>query len=486
MGDKKNIKGMKNTEKEEIVAMSNRASVEEDKIYEGIKTVLLNSHNNIARVVNSEMVNAYWNIGKYIFEAQGEKERADYGTYLIKYLSKRLTKEFGNGYSEQSLRNMRQFYECFPISSTLWSESKKETRQIKEIHQTLSVESDINQIGHTVCAQSNNCPKYLLKLSWSHLRTIMRVPNQEKRNFYIKECSDSNWSVRQLERQINSFYYERLLVSPNKDKVRNEIQETEPNTDTPLTILKDPYVLEFLNMKENKDYLERDIETKIMDNLQKFILEMGKGFAFIGRQYRISIDNKNYYIDLVFYNIILKCYVLIDLKTTELDHGDIGQMDFYTRYFEMEIKQKDDNPTIGIILCSDKSKAMVKYTMLNDSKQIFASKYTLYLPTEEELTKYIKEQRELLERELPKRCLTERELLKRSKRESLEEKLSERELTGIELSEKQLAKTKPAETKPIGKIRKTKAKPIDKHNIKTKSITEIKNSQKNKNTTKNE
>jgi predicted nuclease of restriction endonuclease-like (RecB) superfamily len=351
-------------------------------VYENIKTILLNSHTRIARTINFEMVNAYWNIGKYIFEAQGKKERAEYGSYLMKYLSQRLTKEFGGGFSEQNLRNIRQFYELFQIRSALRSESK-------------------DQIKHTSSdTQVENCPEELLKLSWTHIKTVMRLPNQEKRNFYIKECIDCNWSVRQLERQINSFYYERLLVSPHKDIVRNEIQTLEPSNDTPLSLLKDPYVLEFLNMKENKDYLEKDLESKIMDNLQKFILEMGKGFAFVGRQYRISIDGKNYYIDLVFYNIILKCFVLIDLKTEELDHKDLGQIDFYTRYFEEEIKQKEDNPTIGIILCSNKSNAMVKYTMLKDNKNIFASKYTLYLPTEEELTKYIKEQRELLEREI--------------------------------------------------------------------------------------
>lgn len=332
--------------------------LQEETIYQSIRNTLINAQNNIVRTVNSEMVNAYWNIGKYIYEAQGRKERAEYGSYLIKYLSERLMKEFGRGFDQSSLKRMRKFYELSQKGATVW-------------HQ----------------------------LSWSHIKLAISIHDDKKRDFYIKECIDCNWSVRQLERQIHSFYYERLFASQNKDIVRNEIQTLEPNNMKPIDILKDPYVLEFLNMRENKDYLESDLESEIMNNLQKFILELGKGFAFIGRQYRISLeDGKNYYVDLVFYNIELRCYVLIDLKTTELDHRDIGQMDFYVRYFEEEIKKEDDNPTIGIILCAEKSKSMVKYTALNNSKQLFASKYSLYLPTEEELTNYIKRERELLER----------------------------------------------------------------------------------------
>ena len=241
------------------------------------------------------------------------------------------------------------------------------------------------------------------KLSWTHIKVIIRVDNNVRRTFYIKENIKSNWSVRQLERQINTFYYERLLSSQDKEIVKNEINTTEPDIETktnPLSILKDPYVLDFLNLKQDRHTLEKDIESKIMDKLQNFILEMGKSFAFVGRQYRISVDDDNYYVDLVFYNVILRCYVLIDLKANKLNHADIGQMDFYTRYFNKEVKQDTDNPTIGLILCTDKNKAMVKYTLLEDkSNNIFASKYTLYLPTEEELTKYIIEQRELLEME---------------------------------------------------------------------------------------
>ena len=352
----------------------------ESNIFASIKDIINIARNNIARTVNSEMVNCYWNIGKYIYEAQGNKSRADYGTYLIKYLSERLTKEFGKGYSVQNLKNIRQFYETFSIGSTAWSQS------------------DNNK------ARLNTCPKLLLKLSWSHIKVIMRVCTSEKRNFYIKESIECNWSVRQLERQIHTSYYERLLSTQQeyKEEVKNEINTTEPDLESkinPLSIFKDPYVLEFLNMKENKKYLEKELEIKIINNLQDFILELGKGFTFVGRQKRITIDGDHYYIDLVFYNVILKCYVLIDLKIGKVKHQDMGQMDMYINYFDKEIIRENDNPTIGIVLCTEKNTAVVKYSTLNDNKRLFISKYMDYLPTEKELTDYVIQQSELFTRE---------------------------------------------------------------------------------------
>ena len=253
-------------------------------------------------------------------------------------------------------------------------------------------------------AQSNECPEILKKLSWTHLRTIMRLGTEDKRNFYIKECIDCNWSVRQLERQINTSYYERLLSTQQeyKQEVRDQINTTEPDIETktnPLFILKDPYVLEFLNMKEDKKYLEKELESKIINNLQDFMLELGKGFTFMGRQKRITIDGDHYYIDLVFYNIILKCYVLIDLKIGKVKHQDMGQMDMYINYFDKEIIREGDNPTIGIVLCTEKNTAVVKYSTLNDNKRLFISKYMEYLPTEKELTDYVVQQSELFTRE---------------------------------------------------------------------------------------
>jgi len=236
------------------------------------------------------------------------------------------------------------------------------------------------------------------QLSWTHYRLIIKVENVEKRDFYIQECITSNWSTRQLERQINSFYYERLLSTQeeNKDEVRNEVKSLEQSKAIN-EMIKDPYVLEFLDLKENKKFLEKDLERGLIDNLQEFLLELGKGFSFVGRQRRITAEGEHFYVDLVFYNYLLKCFVLIDLKLGKLTHRDIGQMDFYVRYYEEKIKGEDDNPTIGIILCSEKNETIVKYSILEESKQIFASKYMLYMPTEEELKREINKDREILE-----------------------------------------------------------------------------------------
>ncbi|AJA49133.1 hypothetical protein CPAST_c30670 [Clostridium pasteurianum DSM 525 = ATCC 6013] len=288
-------------------------------------------------------------------EEQKGEEKAEYGDFIIKNLSKELTKDFGKGFTQSNLRNMRQFYLIFNNSYALRSE-----------------------------------------LSWTHYRLLMRLENEEKRDFYIDECIKSNWSTRQLERQINSFYYERLLASQNKKLVRNEIKDLETGLN-PNDIIKDPYVLEFLDLKENKNFLEKDLEQGLMNNLQQFLLELGKGFAFVARQKRITADGEHFYIDLVFYNYLLKCFVLIDLKLGKLTHQDIGQMDFYVRYYEKEIKAEADNPTIGIILCSEKNETIVKYSILEESKHIFASKYMLYMPTEEELKREINKDREILE-----------------------------------------------------------------------------------------
>lgn len=332
----------------------------QNSTYGKVRKTILTAKNKVFTAVNFAMVEAYWEIGKEIFEAQGETERAEYGKGLLEYLSQGLTVEFGEGYTVRNLRAMRQFYQTFPIR-------------------------------HTVRAE----------LSWSHYRLLMRIDDEARRNFYMSECVDSAWSVRQLERQINSFYYERLLATQKdlRHGVRDEIQTLEPKTD-PDYILKDPYILEFLDLKENKQYLEAELEQGLIDNLQEFLLELGKGFSFVARQKRITIDGDHYYIDLVFYNYILKCFVVIDLKTGKLSYQDIGQIDFYVRLFDDKIKQSDDNPTIGIILCADKNESMVKYSVLSDKENLFASKYKLYLPTEEELRQELIREREKLEQNL--------------------------------------------------------------------------------------
>jgi len=317
-------------------------------MYNEIKTLIEESRKKVYSYVNSTMVSTYWSIGKIIVEYQGGNATAKYGDETLQQLSKMLTEEYGKGFDTSNLRNMRKFYLTF-----------------------------------------RNCDALSHNLSWTHYRFLLKVSNEVKREFYMKECIENHWSTRQLERQINSFYYERLLSSQDKKAVREEIKTLEPNI-SPKDIIKDPFVLEFLDLKENKKYLEKEIEQRIIDNLQEFLLELGKGFAFVSRQQRIDIEEEHYYIDLVFYNYILKCFVLIDLKIGKLSHQDIGQMDFYVRYYEDQLKQEGDNPTIGIILCSEKSDAIVKYSVLDDNKNLFASKYMLYLPTEEELKAIIR------------------------------------------------------------------------------------------------
>jgi len=328
----------------------------ESAIYQNIRTVLVTARQKVYSAVNTAMIEAYWDIGRQIMEAQ-ENKRAEYGAGLLKYLSDRLTGEFGKGFDETNLRKMRQFYQTFPIRDAL-----------------------------------------RLKLSWTHYRFLMKIDDASKREFYLTECTESNWSSRQLERQINSFYYERLLATQKsgQESVKNEINTLEPKTD-PDYILKDPYILEFLDLKENKNYHESELEQALIDNLQKFILELGKGFSFVARQRRITLDGDHFYIDLVFYNYILKCFVIIDLKTSKLTHQDIGQIDFYVRYFDDQVKLPEDNPTLGIILCTEKNESMVKYSVLSDKNSLFASKYKLYLPTEEELKRELERERLLIE-----------------------------------------------------------------------------------------
>lgn len=377
------------------------SQIPEEIVFNNIKSTITKARNNIAKVINSEMVKTYWEIGAYIYNAQNGQERANYGSYLIKYLADKLTREFGKGFSARTLKYARQFYITFAIEFKVCAQSFLDNQDSRGSKKGNSIK---------VCAQSSTenqppkCPKELLKLSWSHLRTIMRLYDMEEMNFYIKECIDGNWSVRQLERQIESSYYRRLLATQQKDikRLKKEVNEEDKNIEyktNPLYHIKDPYVLEFLNLKEKKNTLEKEIESKIIDNLRDFILELGKGFTFVTRQKRISSDSEHFYVDLVFYNIILKCYVLIDLKRGKITHKDMGQMDFYIGYFDKEIKQPTDNPTIGIVLCTEKDNAIAKYSTLNDNKRLFISKYMDYFPSELELEKYLISQRELLEME---------------------------------------------------------------------------------------
>ena len=323
--------------------------------YEGIKNILTTARNKVYQTANFAMVEAYWNIGKSIIEEQGGNEKAEYGTGLLKELSKQMTQDFGKGFTVANLKNMRQFYLTFPNGYSLRSE-----------------------------------------LSWTHYRLLMRVENENAREFYMQEAVKSQWSTRQLERQINSFFYERLLSSKNKEQVAAEIQTLEP-AKKPEDVIRDPYVLEFLGLAPNDDFYESDLEQALITHLQKFLLELGRGFSFVARQKRITFDERHFRIDLVFYNYILKCFVLIDLKVGDLTHQDLGQMQMYVHYYERELMNEGDNPPIGIVLCADKSESVVKYTLPENETQIFASKYKLYLPSEEELLRELNQEYQALE-----------------------------------------------------------------------------------------
>ncbi len=269
-----------------------------------------------------------------------------------------MTKEFGKGFTVANLKNMRQFYLIFQKSYALRSE-----------------------------------------LTWTHYRLLMRVENENARNFYIEECIKSNWSTRQLEREITTLFYERLLSSKDKEKVLKEIYKLEPQIKKAEDIIKDPYVLEFLGLPENTNFLEKNLEQALIDHLQKFLLELGRGFSFVARQKRITFDGRHFYIDLVFYNYLLKCFVLIDLKVGDLTHQDLGQMQMYVHYFEEEMMNEGDSPPIGIVLCADKSDSIVKYTLSKNETQVFASKYKAYLPSEEELLSEIEKEYNMLKQE---------------------------------------------------------------------------------------
>lgn len=313
-------------------------------IYNRIRRIIESARSNIARTINFEMVRAYWLIGKEIVEEEQKgKNRAGYGKKLLENLAKKLTSDFGQGFDESNLRNIRQFYLIYP-----------------------------------------KCDALRHELSWTHYRILMRVDNPGARSFYEIECVKNNWSSRELERQKGSMLFERLALSKDKKAIHQlaikgqEIQKYED-------IIKDPYILEFTGLSPQSKLYETKLEQALISNLSKFLLELGRGFTFVARQKRITLDGDHFYIDLVFYNVILKCYVLIDLKVGKLSHQDIGQILMYVNYYDREIKQPDDNPTVGLLLCEDKKEAVVRYTLPEDNKQIFASRYKLYLPTEEEL-----------------------------------------------------------------------------------------------------
>ncbi|MBR6160176.1 MAG: DUF1016 family protein [Lachnospiraceae bacterium] len=315
----------------------------DQKTYDAVRGYIVAAQKQITVAVNSAMVEAYWNIGKQIYEACGENERAEYGKQLLQFLADKLSAEFGKGFSVPNLRNMRQFYLRFQNRNALRSE-----------------------------------------LSWTHYRSLMRVEDEDAMDFYLEETVKCGWSSRQLDRQINSFYYQRILASKDKGSVSEEIDSLEPKPEYE-KIIKDPYVLEFLDLPANEHFYESELEQALIDHLQKFLLELGRGYSFVSRQKHFNVDGRHFYIDLVFYNYILKCFVLIDLKIGDLTHQDIGQMQMYVNYYTRQMMNEGDNPPIGIVLCADKSDTLVEYTLPEDNKQIFAAKYLPYMPTKDEL-----------------------------------------------------------------------------------------------------
>ena len=336
--------------------MNNSELVPYEDIYSKIKETLLLSRNQAYSAVNFAMVQAYWQIGRIIVEhEQNGNARADYGKAILQELSSRLTKDFGKGFSVRTLQQMKKFYVMFPNTNALRSQ-----------------------------------------LTWTHYRLLLSVENEQARQWYMDEAIASAWSSRQLERQISTLYYERLLASREQTPVKDEAAELTVSLAAE-NFIKDPYVLEFLDLKDYPSLRESDLEQALIDKLQGFLLELGRGFCFVARQKLMRYEDEDFYLDLVFYHSILKCHVLIDLKIGKLTHGDIGQMDSYIRMFDALYKNEDDNPTIGIILCSQKNEAIVKYSVLNDAQQVFASRYRFALPTAEELQREIEAERKRIE-----------------------------------------------------------------------------------------
>lgn len=325
-------------------------------IFQQILTIVNTARTNAVRKVDNERMLMYWQIGKLIFEEeQHGEERATYGTFLIKSISDEFQPQFGSGFSVRQLERYRQFYRMFPIASTLRSQ-----------------------------------------FSWTHYKLLLSVDNADKRDFYIAETEKNNWSARQLERQINSQLFERLLMSNDVQSVLAVARQEKAPTNA-REIIKDPMILEFLGLRRETAYYEKDLETAIITHLQEFILELGNGFSFVARQKRIHIDGDEFFVDLVFYNRLLQCFVVIEIKTTKLTHENLGQLQMYVNYYDRYEKQDFENPTIGILLCTDKNDAVVKISLPSDNSTIIASKYQLYLPTEQQLIDEVRKEIEKLD-----------------------------------------------------------------------------------------
>lgn len=330
-----------------------------ENILSDIQNIIETSRRQAYHAVDTILSQRNWLIGYRIAEEEIDgSDRAEYGANIIKKLSKQLTEKYGKGYDRSNLYHCLRFYKEFP------------------------------QIVDTLCRQSH------IRLSWSHYRALLQVADSAARNWYEKEAYEQTWSVRTLQRNINTQYYYRILQSQNKELVKQEmLEKTSDFQNDKLEFIRNPVIAEFLGLSSNTDFTETELETSIISNIQKFLMEMGKGYAFVARQQHIKTEKEDYFIDLVFYNYILKCFVLIDLKTGKITHQDVGQMDMYIRMYDELKKGADDNPTLGIVLCTETDEDIARYSVLHGNEQLFASKYKLYLPTEEELRKEIETQK---------------------------------------------------------------------------------------------
>jgi predicted nuclease of restriction endonuclease-like (RecB) superfamily len=354
-----------------------------------IKHILAQARQKAYSAVNTAMVEAYWLIGKRIVEEeQNGKERAEYGKAILKTLSIELTLSLGKGFSERSLREFRQFYQAFP---DLLITNKLENQEQSQNFWRTPFAVSVNPIWRSAFAN----------LHWSHYQRILRVNNEDARTYYLQEAAQQNWSVRTLDRNIATLYYQRLVSSQKKEIVEQEMKEnTAQFTGQTDEFIKNPTVLEFLNLPTSKAYTELELEQALIDNLQQFLLELGKGFSFVARQKHIRTETADFFIDLVFYNYILKCFVIVELKTNKLTHQDLGQLDMYVRMFDDLERPEGDNPTIGILLCTETDQTIAKYSVLNESKQLFANKYLPFLPTEEELITEIEREKLIIQQRL--------------------------------------------------------------------------------------
>ena len=369
---------------------------EGDNLFDRVVFILEKARANVVRAINNNMVIAYWLIGREIVqEIQGGEERAEYGKQLIEQLSVGLTEKYGRGFSTTNLRYFRTFY-------TVYSDRIPEIRHIAggefKDAENRHIQSGVLDAMTMAVEQSGIKRGFSPNLAWSHYRALMNVEHQNERLFYEIEAETEGWAVKHLKRQIHTFLFARLLKSRDKETVM-ELACQGQIISKPADTIKNPYILDFLGLPDSRVHHESEIEKAIIDNLQSLLLELGKGFAFVGRQKRMQFDDGYFYIDLVFYNCILKCYLLIDLKIGELTHQDVGQMDSYIRMFDDKYLTEGDNPTIGLILCAKKNETIARYSVLNDNKQLFASKYMLYLPTEEELRRELERERRLIERD---------------------------------------------------------------------------------------